>query len=247
MATAYQRAIVVGASSGIGEAFARQLAGRGAHVALVARRQPELERVAGEIRRVGGRAEVFPHDVVGFDATPALFDQIVAKLGGLDIIVYASGVLHDIAENEWNFALDRETIEVNLIGAMAWLNLAGARFQAQGSGTIFGISSIAGERGRRANSAYGTSKAALTAYLESVRNRLTRYGVHVVTVKPGFIDTPMIKGRPVFWVISADTAARRSLAFADRGGQSVFVPARWGLVALILKLIPSFVFRRLNF
>lgn len=244
---AYQRAIVVGASSGIGEAIARQLAAQGTAVALVARRQAELERVAGEIRKAGGRAEVFPHDVVHFDETPALFDRIVEKLGGLDLIVYASGILHTIAENEWAFAMDRETIEVNVIGAMAWLNPAGARFQAQGAGTILGISSIAGERGRRANSAYGTSKAALTAYLESLRNRLGRYGVHVVTIKPGFIDTAMTKGKPgLFWLISADEAARQSLAIAARGAQSGFVPARWALVAFIIRLIPSFVFRRLN-
>jgi short-subunit dehydrogenase len=248
MAASYQRALVVGASSGIGESIARQLSAQGATVALVARRQAELDRVAGDIRKAGGRAEVFAHDVVNFDATPALFDRIVEQLGGLDLVVYASGVLHDIAENEWNFAKDRETIEVNVIGAMAWLNPAGAHFQAQGSGTILGISSVAGERGRRGNAAYGTSKAALTAYLESLRNRLTRYGVRVVTIKPGFIDTPMTKGKQgMFWLISADEAARRSLAIASRGGQSGFVPARWGLVALILKLIPSFVFRRLNF
>jgi short-subunit dehydrogenase len=245
---AYQRALIVGASSGIGEAMARQLAAQGATVALVARRETELDRVAGEIRKAGGRAEIFAHDVVNFDPTPALFDRIVEGLGGLDLIVYASGVLHDIAENEWNFAKDRETIEVNVIGAMAWLNPAGARFQAQRSGTILGISSIAGERGRRGSSAYGTSKAALTTYLESLRNRLGRYGVRVVTIKPGFIDTPMTHGRKgLFWLISADEAAKRSLAIAARGGQSGFVPARWGLVALILKLIPSFVFRRLNF
>jgi short-subunit dehydrogenase len=248
MAATYERAIVVGASSGIGEAIARQLAAQGATVALVARRQAELDRVAGEIRKAGGRAEVFAHDVVNYDATPALFDEIVEKLGGLDLIVYASGILHVIAEDEWNFAKDRETIEVNVIGAMAWLNPAGARFQAQGSGTILGISSIAGERGRRGNSAYGTSKAALTTYLESLRNRLGRYGVQVVTIKPGFIDTAMTKGKPgLFWLISADEAARRSLTIAARGKQSGYVHPRWALVAFVLKLIPSFVFRRLNF
>ncbi|HUB07314.1 MAG TPA: SDR family NAD(P)-dependent oxidoreductase [Myxococcales bacterium] len=248
MAVTWQRAIVVGASSGIGEAIAKRLARDGATVALVARRQEELQRVASEIAQPGGRAEVFVHDVLDADAAGPLFDRIVAKLGGLDVIVYASGVLRDFAEGEWSFQKERETVEVNLVGAMAWLNPAGARFQAQQSGTIIGISSIAGERGRRGNPSYAASKAALTTYLESLRNRLGRYGVRVVTVKPGYIDTPMTKGKPgLFWLISADQAADRTLALARRGPKQGFVPARWGLVALVLRLIPSFVFRRLNF
>ncbi len=243
MTRPYQRAIVVGASSGIGEAIAKRLARGGATVALVARRKAELERVAAEIN-VAGRAEVFVHDVREADQVALLFDQIVAKLGGLYVVVYASGVLHDFAENEWNFQKERETVEVNLVGAMAWLNPAGAHFQAQQSGTIIGISSVAGERGRRGNPSYGASKAGLTSYLESLRNRLGRYGVRVVTAKPGYIDTAMTKGKPgLFWLVSADQAAERTLALGGSG----FVPARWGLVALILKLIPSFVFRRLNF
>ena len=242
-----QRVIVVGASSGIGEALARRLASEGAQVALVARRQVELERVAGEIRASGGKAEIFVHDATDYDAAPALFDRIAEALGGVDTLVYAAGVMFKLAEGEWNFHHDRETVEVNLLGAMAWCNPAGARFQAQRSGMIIGISSIAGERGRRAAPAYCTSKAAFTTYLEALRNRLTRYGVRVLTIKPGYVDTAMIKGLPgLFWVISADQAAARTLALARAGAQSGFVPARWSLVAFLLRLIPSVVFRRLN-
>ncbi len=244
----WQRAIVVGASSGIGEAIAKRLARDGATVALVARRQSELERVAREIAQAGGRAVPFAHDVLDADAAGPLFDRIVAELGGVDAVVYASGVLHDFAEGEWSFQKERETVEVNLVGAMAWLNPAAARFQAQEAGTIIGISSIAGERGRRGNPSYAASKAALTTYLEALRNRLGRYGVRVVTVKPGYIDTAMTRGKPgLFWLVSADQAADRTLALARRGPVQAFVPARWGLVAFVLKLIPSFIFRRLNF
>ncbi|MHB8418112.1 MAG: SDR family NAD(P)-dependent oxidoreductase [Myxococcales bacterium] len=244
----YQRAIIVGASSGIGEALAKQLARDGATVALVARRQAELDRVAAEIAQAGGRAEVFAHDVLDCDAAAPLFDRIVEKLGGLDVIAYASGILHGFEEGEWSFEKERETTEVNLVGAMAWLNPAGARFQAQQAGTIIGISSIAGVRGRRGNPSYAASKAALTTYLEALRNRLGRYGVRVVTAKPGYIDTAMTRGKPgLFWLVSADQAAACTLALARRGSGEGFVPARWALVALVLKLIPSFAFRRLNF
>lgn len=243
----FQRAIVVGASSGIGEALARLLAAEGCHVALVARRAAELERVASAIREAGGRAELFAHDVRDFTAAPPLFERIVGALGGLDLLVYAAGVLHEPAEGEYDFEEDRETVEVNLLGAMAWGNLAAARFEAARAGTLLGISSIAGERGRRGNPAYGTSKAAMTTYLEALRNRLSRYGVRVVTAKPGYVDTAMTRGKKgLFWLVSADEAARQALGLARRGSRSGFVPRRWALVALAIRSIPSFLFRRLN-
>ena len=139
-------------------------------------------------------------------------------------------------------------VEVNLLGAMAWFNLAGARFEAQRSGTLVGISSIAGERGRRGNPGYGASKAALTTYLESLRNRLSRYGVNVVTIKPGFVDTAMTRGKKgLAGMISPDRAAKKTLALARRGkSANGFVPGGWALVAAVVRTIPSFVFRRLN-
>jgi NAD(P)-dependent dehydrogenase (short-subunit alcohol dehydrogenase family) len=138
---------------------------------------------------------------------------------------------------------------VNLLGAMAWMNLAAARFEAARAGTIIGISSVAGERGRRGNPAYCTSKAALSTYLESLRNRCSRYGVNVVTVKPGFVDTAMTRGKQgLFWLISPDEAARQSLALAERGkSASGYVPARWAPLMAAVRQVPSLVFRRLNF
>ena len=244
-----KRAIVVGASSGIGEALARRLAAGGAQVALVARRGVELEAVAASIRAAGGKAQAFVHDAARSEEIPELFERITAALGGLDLLAYAAGVMASVIEGEYSPAKDRSMIEVNLLGAVAWLDPAAARFEAQRSGTLIGISSVAGDRGRRNRPGYAASKAGLTAFLEALRNRCSRYGVNVVTVKPGFVDTAMTRGRPgLFWLISADEAARRTLALAARGNSaSGYVPRRWGLVTLIIKLIPSFVFRRLNF
>jgi NAD(P)-dependent dehydrogenase (short-subunit alcohol dehydrogenase family) len=248
MPAGFAKAIVVGASSGMGEAIAKRLSADGAHVALVARRKPELERVKQGLVSPD-KAFVYPHDVQRFDEVAPLFTRIVDELGGLDLLVYAAGVMPEVAEGEYSFDKDRAMMEVNVLGAMAWMNPAAARFEADRGGTIVGISSIAGERGRRGNPGYCTSKAALTTYLESLRNRLSRYGVNVVTIKPGFVDTQMTRGKPgLFWLISADEAAQTSLAVAyDRSSPAVFVPARWALVALIVRLLPSFVFRRLNF
>jgi NAD(P)-dependent dehydrogenase (short-subunit alcohol dehydrogenase family) len=245
--TTFQRALVVGASSGIGAAVARELASRGARLALVARRGPELVALRASLPDPSA-ARVYVHDVTAFDTVPDLFDAIRRDLGGLDVIVYAAGVMPKVDEGEYSFEKDRQMIEVNLLGAMAWLGLAAAAFEAAGSGTLVGISSIAGERGRRGNPAYCTSKAALTTYLESLRNRVSRRGVRVVTIKPGFVDTAMTRGmKGLFWLVSPAAAARSIVHLAsDPGGPSAFVPARWGLVAWVVRSLPSFVFRRLN-
>jgi len=244
----FQSAIVVGASSGIGEAIARRLARPGVKVALLGRRKEELDRVAAAVRDSGADALVVQHDVTDFATVPALFDRLLAELGGVDLLVYAAGVMPAIAESEYDFAKDRQMMEVNVLGAIAWCDPVGAYFEAQRAGTILGISSIAGERGRRGNPAYTTSKAALTAHLEALRNRLSRYGVSVVTAKPGFVDTAMTRGmQGLLWLISADEAARQSLALAEHGqSRQGFVPGRWALVALVVRSIPSFLFRRLN-
>jgi short-subunit dehydrogenase len=246
MSVRFTKAIIVGASSGIGEAMARQLAAEGCQVALVARRAAELERLQAE---QPARFKGYVHDVRQPDEATELFERIVRDLGGLDLLVYAAGVMTKVAEGEYAFDKDREMIEVNLVGAMAWMNLAAARFQAARAGTILGISSIAGERGRRGNPGYGTSKAAMTAYLEALRNRCTRYGVNVATAKPGFVATPMTAGlQGLLWVIPADEAARQCLAIARKGTSATgFVPKRWGMVATVIRNIPSLVFRRLNF
>jgi NAD(P)-dependent dehydrogenase (short-subunit alcohol dehydrogenase family) len=252
MATAlpWRHAIVVGASSGIGAAVARELAAAGCRTALVARRPAELEAVARSIAETTGepaRAPVFPHDVTHEAEVPALVQRIAHELGGLDLLVYAAGVMPRIRDDEWDVAKDRAIVETNVVGAMAWINVVAERFGRGGAGTIIGISSVAGDRGRRGNPAYHASKAALDAYLEAVRNRIARTGARVVTVKPGPVDTPMTRGMDKLpLLVSAETAARELLAGAAGGAQTVYVPAKWRPIMFVIRNIPSFVFRRLD-
>jgi NAD(P)-dependent dehydrogenase (short-subunit alcohol dehydrogenase family) len=247
MGSVWKNAIVVGASSGIGEQLARLLSRDGCRVALVARREAELVRVAEDINANSTQlAYPYVHDVVEYECVPALFQKIAHDLGGVDLVIYAAGVMPRIAEEEYTFAKDRAMIEVNLLGAIAWLNEAAQRFSRAGSGTIVGISSVAGDRGRRGQPVYCTSKAALDTYLEALRNRVSRDGVNVVTIKPGPVDTPMTRGLDKLpMLISADEAARAILAGSRRTGV-VYVPARWRPIMLIIRSIPSFLFRKLN-
>ena len=249
MSLPWKHAIVVGASAGIGEALARKLASEGCSVGLVARRQDELQKLSEEINRACGRpmSVVAQHDVRERSEVPWLFQNLCKELGGLDAIFYVAGVMPPVADDEYNTEKDALMMEVNTIGAMAWLNEAAKRFERTRSGTVVGVSSIAGERGRRGNPAYCTSKAALTTFLESLRNRLARFGVNVVTIKPGFVDTEMTRGKPgLIWLISPDEAAGQIIEAAKDGRVNAYVPGRWRFVGLVVRNIPSFIFRRLN-
>ena len=149
---------------------------------------------------------------------------------------------------KFDFDKDRRTLEVNFLGALAWLNPVAAMFQSLKSGQIVGISSVAGERGRVGNPSYNASKAALTSYLEALRNRLTRYGVHVLTVKPGFVETDLLAGaKRTFWVISPEQAARDICKAIRTRRQDIYTPARWRWVMLVIRNIPSFIFRKMVF
>lgn len=238
-----KKIIVVGASSGIGAEIAKELLKQNAAVTLIARREEELKQIASGF----SNANIVKHDVSNFSEAAKLFSAAVQKMGGLDEIYYCAGILEKVTVDEYNTEKDLRTLNSNTLGAIAWLNPAADYFQKQGKGKIIGISSIAGDRGRVGNPVYNTSKAALNTYLEAIRNRLSKKGVQVLTAKPGFVDTVMTKGMPgLFWVISPNKAANIIISAANRGKEDIYVPARWGLVGLIIKLIPSFIFKRMS-
>jgi len=244
-------AVVVGASSGIGAAIVRQLVHEGYRVAALARRGDKLRELEAEVaplaRSGGGAIFVHAHDVRDADAVPELFERVARELGGVRLLVYAAGVMPEVARDEYDTGKDLEQIAVNLAGCVAWGNEAARLFRTQRAGTLVGISSIAGDRGRKGNPVYGTTKAAMNTYLEALRNRLAESGVHVCTVKPGFVDTGMTRGKDgLFWLIPAEEAARQILA-AARGRANVrYVPRRWWLVGTVVRSIPSFLFRHLE-
>lgn len=247
-----QRGIIVGASDGIGSALARKLVKEGYTLALLARRKEKLNTLCNELNTAAGEVRALPyeHDVSNFDEIPGLLSKIVSDIGGLDLIVFMAGVNYPPGGiNKYNFENDRKMIEVNIIGAMAWLSPVAVMFQSAKAGQIVGISSVAGDRGRIGNPGYNTSKAALTTYLEALRNRLTRHGVNVLTVKPGFVNTEMAKaaqgGTPL--IIEPEQAANEIYKAIKKRKQLVYTPSIWRWIMLIIQLIPSIIFRRLSF
>jgi short-subunit dehydrogenase len=243
------KAIVVGASSGIGAALVQELVRQGYTVAALARREVRLAELCDSINKGPGpgRAVAYTHNVTHFEETAAVFQQVVSDLGGLDLLIYVAGVQPALTADEYSFEKDESMIKVNLLGAMAWLGQAAVRFQRTGRGQIAAISSIAGDRGRRLNPGYNASKAGLDTYLEGLRNRLTQHGVTVTTLKMGFVDTVLLANAPkTMWVISPEQAAGRIYRAIRRRKQMVYIPGRWRMVSLIIRAIPSFIFRRLN-
>lgn len=250
MTWTWKHAIVLGASAGIGEAIARQLAATGTEVALVARRQETLDAIASDINRTGpGHAMTYAHDVRNVEAIEALFQEITTALGGLDLIVYSAGMLPPIGPQEFPTSVDVTTIDTNFTGAVAWLNQAAGRFARARTGTIIGISSVAGDRGRVGSPVYNASKAALDSYLEAVRNRLARKGVRVLTAKPGLVRTDMIAGIPtplLVPVVLPNQAARLILDAAAAGRRVAYIPSWWRVIMLVVRAIPAPIFERLN-
>lgn len=250
--TPRRRGIVVGASGGIGAAVCRKLAREGYTLALVDRNEKALKALCNELNQKSGerRALYYVHSVTDYDSAPDVLRQMVADLGGLDLFVYVAGVIYYPGPDEYNFAEDLKMVEVNLLGGMAWLAQVAPLFKSMKGGQIVGVSSVAGDRGRVGNPGYNTSKAGFTSYLESLRNRLTRHGVNVITVKPGMVKTEMLNlpgaPRPMLAVTPGKAADAIWNAIRKRK-QVVYVSGIWFWIMLVLRNLPSFIFRRLNF
>jgi len=238
---------VVGASSGIGEAIARELAANGTPVALLGRRIERINDICRDINARSGTeiASPFQADVRDWRMTGGLFASITERIPTVDLLVYAAGVM-PAREPERQTPGDVDAIETNLTGAVAWINEAVMQFTKRGRGTVVGISSVAGDRGRRGNPVYNATKAALSVYLESLRARLSATGVNVVTVKPGFVRTAIIGTRAVFPpAASAQSAARDTLRAAERGARVAYVPWWWHPIVLLMRLVPAPIMERL--
>jgi len=244
-----KRAVIIGASSGIGAEIAKELGRRGYYLALLARRINELQAVADAVNQAAGepRAACYLHDVRDFEAIPLLFNEILADFKRIDSVVYVAGVMPGVEFTEFNFDKDRYMVEVGLLGGMAWLGQAATLFQQMKAGQIVGISSVAADRGRVKNPGYHAAKAGFDTYLEGLRNRLARSGVHILTVRPGPVRTALTEIVGGLMIAPPDKVAR-DIARAMQGRRQVlYTPRRWWLGMLIIRNIPSLIFRRLNF
>ncbi|WP_334187244.1 SDR family oxidoreductase [Noviherbaspirillum sp.] len=243
-----QKILIVGATSAIAEATARRFAQQGAKLYLLARNQERMEGLARDLKIRGASSishSVF--DANNFDTHEAVLKRVIEELGGLDVVLIAHGTLGDQKACERDFKLALQEMNTNAISVMSLLTHLANFFEAQRSGSIAVISSVAGDRGRQSNYVYGTAKGAVSIFLQGLRNRLHKSGVNVLTIKPGFVDTPMtasFKKGPL-WA-SADTIAEGIVKSVSKRRNEVYLPGWWGGIMMIIKSIPEGIFRKLS-
>jgi short-subunit dehydrogenase len=241
------RTAIFGATSAIAQAVARRLARPGAHLHLVARDPAKLQAVRSDLAARGATVTTAIADLDDLARHAALVDEAWAACGGLDAALIAQGTLPDQAACERDFELTHRQWITNFVSAASLAARLADRFEAATAGTLAVISSVAGDRGRRSNYVYGTAKGALSTFLAGLRLRLRDKGVHVVTVKPGFVDTPMTAAFPkgALWA-SPDTVAGGIVAAMERGAGEVYLPRFWWPIMFILRHLPESVFARLK-
>jgi len=234
-------AVIIGASSGIGEALAHQLNRGGWRLGLLARRLDRLEA----LRQTLAADTIVRRIDVTDDHAGGILDEVLNELGGADLVIISAGAGHN--NRDLNVALDVETVMVNVLGFMKTAQVAVRHFLRRGRGHLVGISSIAALRGNGAGAAYAASKAFQSVYLDGLRDLVRQSGfpIAVTEVQPGFVDTAMMKPeRPLpavaKWLLvsSAASAAQQIMRAIRKRAKHAYITRRYGLVAFILKLLP---------
>ncbi len=243
-----KKILIIGATSAIAKASARIWAERGDELFLVARNQEHLNVVANDLK-VRGSSGVHSYcmDANNYEDHLPMLGIAFGALKKIDVVLIAHGTLSNQKECECSIELTLQEIKTNALSVIALLTHLASRFEAQGTGTIAVISSVAGDRGRASNYVYGAAKAMVTAFASGLRQRLHNSGVSVVTIKPGFVDTPMTAQfqKGLLWAKPARVAERIVRAI-DRNKDEVYVPIFWGVLMAIIKLIPNNIFRRIK-
>lgn len=245
------RIAIFGATSAIATACARIWTRQGASLYLIARDADKLEALLADLRvrgAPGQRIEAARADLNDLDRHEQLLEQAEQSLGGLDVVLIAHGTLPDQAACEESIALALNEIKTNALSVVSIASHAANRMQARGSGAIAAISSVAGDRGRQSNYVYGSAKGMVSLFMQGLRNRLAKRGVAVITIKPGFVDTPMTaqfdKKGPL-WA-QPETVARGIVDAIAKRKDVVYLPGIWRLIMLVIRHIPEAIFKRLS-
>jgi NAD(P)-dependent dehydrogenase (short-subunit alcohol dehydrogenase family) len=238
--------LCLGGTSDIGRATALAFAARGWTVQLAGRDREALQRDADDIAaRSGTAATVHMFDVLATGSFGAFIESLQVLP---DTVVCVIGLLGDQTQAETDLEHAAKVMRSNYEGPALILGLFAERFVARGNGTIIGVSSVAGDRGRASNYVYGSAKAGLTAFLAGLRNRLAKRGVHVVTVKPGFVRTKMTEAMALPGLITANPEEVGKAIFqaAVRGKDVIYVRPVWLGIMTIIRLIPERLFKKLK-
>ncbi|MCB1122217.1 MAG: SDR family oxidoreductase [Verrucomicrobiae bacterium] len=241
--------LIIGAYSAIAEETAKLYASQGDRLVLWARNMDRLKSVEQNLRVLGAE-DVFLFDADLDDCTKHgdLLQKTVAKAGKIDVALIAHGVLPDQGAIQNDYPAIEASMRTNFLSYISLLTELAAYFEPLKSGTIAAITSVAADRGRKSNYVYGAAKAGASAFVDGLRGRLAAFGVHVINIKPGLVDTPMtahLKKGLLF--ASASKVALGIKKGIEKKRSTIYVPGIWRLIMLVVCAIPEFIFKKTNF
>ena len=243
-----RKVLIVGATSAIAQETAKRFAEGGDQLFLAGRSPEKLDALVADLRvRGADKVASMALDLNDFDRHPYLINMASETLGGLDTVLIAHGTLSDQKACEQDFKVALKEYHTNFLSVVSLLTLLANRFEEQGHGCLAVISSVAGDRGRQSNYFYGSAKGGLSVFLQGLRNRLASRGVQVLTIKPGFVDTPMTTGfkKGALWVGPNIIAAGIHRAIR-RHSNEVYLPWFWWGIMTIIKAVPERIFKHLK-
>jgi short-subunit dehydrogenase len=238
--------LILGAKSDIAKAIAREYAKHGYDLYLAARNSNELTSFANDINvRTKRTVKLLELDILNYSKHQGFYENITEKpLGVISAIGYLGN--QEVAENNFNEA--KKIIDTNYTAIVSLLNIIANDFESRRSGFIVGISSVAGDRGRKSNYYYGSAKAALSTYLSGMRNRLHEAQVNVLTVKPGFVSTKMTENMDLPEKLTAqpETVASDIFRAQQKGKSIIYTIWIWRWIMLVIRNIPEFQFKKMS-
>lgn len=240
--------VIIGATSAIAEQISRLYAVQGAKIFLVGRNELKLDLIAKDLQIRGAvSVDILTADLADFKMHENIVEQSVKQLGDISHLYIAHGTLPDNEACEKDPLQAIVEINLNFNSVVSLLLHFAKQFQSQKHGNMIAISSVAGDRGRQSNYIYGAAKGGLSVFQQGLRNRLFADNVHVVTVKPGFVDTPMTAAfdKGLLWV-SPQKVANLIVRGVDKKRNIIYVPGFWRLIMLVIIHIPEFIFKRLK-
>ncbi|MDG2031135.1 MAG: SDR family oxidoreductase [Phycisphaerales bacterium] len=243
-----KKILIIGATSAIAEATARLYAEDGARLSLIARNPDRLEAVAADLRQRGAESvETFVLDANEFERHETVLNAADEAMNGIDFALIAHGTLPDQAECQSSAESTRREFDTNCTSTISMTTILANLLEPRGAGSIGVITSVAGDRGRASNYVYGAAKGAVTLFLGGLRNRLHGSGIHVLTIKPGFVDTPMTADFPKGPLWAKPESIARGIHKAQRRRRDVVhLPGFWLPIMLIIRSIPERIFKRLS-
>jgi len=244
----FRTILIIGATSSIAQEVAREFARNNCSLILAARTQNKLDAIRNDVLAHGATmAHTMLFDAEHYTQHLDIVSNAAQQYGTIDAVLIAYGTLPNNEECVTDTTKTIEQFTLNATSIIALCTASAQYFETIGRGTLAVITSVAGDRGRQSNYVYGASKGALNTFLQGLRNRLTHKNIHVVTIKPGFVDTPMTHHVPKNALFATAKTVGKSIAHAMIAGKDVvYIPFFWRYIMLIVKLIPEFMFKRLK-